>query len=263
MRYVNDSKATNTAAARRAVAAYDAPLHVILGGRGKGESYTELALDLAGRVRARLPDRRGGRRASRRARARGRRARAERRPRDARFARAAQNAQPGEVVLLSPACASYDQFRDFEERGDEFRRLVPRSPREEGPARVARPRPRHARPDAFGLVMVYSATSAPAALGGGDPIFYLKRQAIYAAIGVVLLLIVASRIDYRALRHLAPLARAREPRPLRRRARRRQQVNGARRWLSVGPPRSSRRSSRSSPRDLGAAYLARHRRRRR
>src|SRR6478752_6045208 len=49
--YVNDSKATNTAAARRAVAAYDQPLHVILGGRGKGESYTELALDLAGRAR--------------------------------------------------------------------------------------------------------------------------------------------------------------------------------------------------------------------
>ena len=51
MLYVNDSKATNTAAARRAVAAYDQPLHVILGGRGKGESYTELALDLAGRAR--------------------------------------------------------------------------------------------------------------------------------------------------------------------------------------------------------------------
>ena len=56
---------------------------------------------------------------------------------------------------------------------------------------------------AFGLVMVYSATSAPAAIGGGDPIFYLKRESIYAAIGVVLLL-VASRIDYRTLRHLAP-----------------------------------------------------------
>jgi UDP-N-acetylmuramoylalanine--D-glutamate ligase len=37
---------------------------------------------------------------------------------------AARNAQPGEVVLLAPACASYDQFRDYEERGDAFKRLV-------------------------------------------------------------------------------------------------------------------------------------------
>jgi cell division protein FtsW len=87
---------------------------------------------------------------------------------------------------------------------------------------------------AFGLVMVYSATSAPAALGGSDPVFYLKRESIYAAIGVAFLMI-ASRTDYRALRYFAPvlilgslglclavLAVG-------------QQVNGARRWLVLGP----------------------------
>jgi UDP-N-acetylmuramoylalanine--D-glutamate ligase len=121
--YVNDSKATNTTAARRAIAAYEAPLHVILGGRGKGESYTELALELRGRAR--------------RAYVIGEAAR------DLAVAlelagvdhelsgeletavrSAARNARPGEIVLLAPACASYDQFRDFEERGDTFRRLA-------------------------------------------------------------------------------------------------------------------------------------------
>src|ERR671931_2437823 len=50
VRYVNDSKATNTAAARRALAAYAAPLHVILGGSRKGEAYDELAGELRGRA---------------------------------------------------------------------------------------------------------------------------------------------------------------------------------------------------------------------
>jgi UDP-N-acetylmuramoylalanine--D-glutamate ligase len=119
VRFVNDSKATNAAAARRAIAAFEEPLHVILGGLGKNESYAELAADLR-----------------------------ERRARVYLIGAAAQElageiddhelsgdlatavraaavaARPGEIVLLSPAAASYDQFRDFEERGDEFRRLV-------------------------------------------------------------------------------------------------------------------------------------------
>src|SRR5581483_11944504 len=50
VRFVNDSKATNTAAARRALAAYDAQLHVILGGSRKGEAFDELARELRGRA---------------------------------------------------------------------------------------------------------------------------------------------------------------------------------------------------------------------
>jgi cell division protein FtsW len=87
---------------------------------------------------------------------------------------------------------------------------------------------------AFGLVMVYSATSAAAALGGKDPTYYLKRQGIYAALGIVLMT-VAQRWDYRRLRHLAPtlvvaslalLAAVLVVGPA---------VNGARRWISFGP----------------------------
>jgi len=124
VRYVNDSKATNVAAARRALSAYGAPLHVIMGGSLKGESFAPLASALAessaravyliGEAADELeqalapsgvPLRRCGDLAS-------------------ALRAASRQARPGEVVLLSPACASYDQFRDFEERGEEFRRLV-------------------------------------------------------------------------------------------------------------------------------------------
>jgi UDP-N-acetylmuramoylalanine--D-glutamate ligase len=123
--YVNDSKATNVAAALRAVAAYDRPLRLIAGGRPKGESFAPLAEAARGRVQAvylvgeaagelaealrDVPHELSGDLAS-------------------AVGAAAVAAQPGEVVLLSPACASYDQFRDFEARGDEFRRLVEELP---------------------------------------------------------------------------------------------------------------------------------------
>jgi UDP-N-acetylmuramoylalanine--D-glutamate ligase len=123
VRWINDSKATNTAAARRGIAAYDAPLRLILGGSLKGEDFrpfaTELpenvssiylvgaasddlaaALDAAGRTYVRAGDLATA------------------------VGRAAEDAEPGDVVLLSPATASYDQFANFEERGDAFRRLV-------------------------------------------------------------------------------------------------------------------------------------------
>ena len=87
---------------------------------------------------------------------------------------------------------------------------------------------------AFGLVMVYSATSAPAALGGGDPVHYLKRQSAYAVLGLTLMVVV-SRRSFRGLRSLSailvPAALVLllvvlvvgDP------------VNGARRWIAFGP----------------------------
>jgi UDP-N-acetylmuramoylalanine--D-glutamate ligase len=122
--YVNDSKATNVAATLRALDSFGgARLHVILGGRGKQESYAPLAaamaasghrayvigeaaeeiaveLDRAAVTVRRLPDL------------------------AAAVAAARAEAEPGEVVLLSPACASFDQFTSFEHRGEEFKRLV-------------------------------------------------------------------------------------------------------------------------------------------
>jgi UDP-N-acetylmuramoylalanine--D-glutamate ligase len=118
--YVNDSKATNAAAARRAIASYDEPLHVILGGLGKNESYAELAADLRAK----------GARAYLIGAAADEIAAALESPYElsgdlaSAVGAAAAAAVPGEIVLLSPACASYDQFENFEQRGDEFRRLV-------------------------------------------------------------------------------------------------------------------------------------------
>jgi UDP-N-acetylmuramoylalanine--D-glutamate ligase len=118
VRYVNDSKATNVAAALRALAAYeDEPVHLILGGSRKGEDFAPLAAAIGPNVKsvhligetaeelaAAIPQ----------ARSDG----------DLASALAAIEADPGDVVLLAPASASYDQYRDFEARGEEFRRLV-------------------------------------------------------------------------------------------------------------------------------------------
>jgi UDP-N-acetylmuramoylalanine--D-glutamate ligase len=120
--FVNDSKATNVASALVGIEAFDGGVHLIAGGSLKGggfgglreavvqrcraayligEATDQLELDLGGTV----PLRRCG---------------------DLEHAlrAAAEAARPGEVVLLSPACASYDQFKNFEERGDRFRALA-------------------------------------------------------------------------------------------------------------------------------------------
>jgi UDP-N-acetylmuramoylalanine--D-glutamate ligase len=123
VRYVNDSKATNVASAIVALEAFGDPIHLILGGDGKSQDFGPLAGPVArhcagvyligaaaGDLRAALEP--SGVPLS----DCGDLARA--------VAEAAQAARSGEVVLLSPACASYDQYGDFEERGEHFRRLV-------------------------------------------------------------------------------------------------------------------------------------------
>jgi UDP-N-acetylmuramoylalanine--D-glutamate ligase len=127
VRWVNDSIATNTFAVRRGVEAYDAPVRLILGGRAKGEDFVPFAQALPGNVASAYligeaadelaaafdAARRSYERAGTLARA---------------VELGAADATPGDVVLLSPACASYDQFANFEERGEEFRRLVANLP---------------------------------------------------------------------------------------------------------------------------------------
>jgi UDP-N-acetylmuramoylalanine--D-glutamate ligase len=122
--YVNDSKATNMSAAARGIESFEGGVHAILGGSLKGGGFEGLREPVAARCRACYLI---GAAAARLA--------ADLEPAGVPLLRcgdletavreASAAARPGEVVLLSPACASYDQFRDFEERGDRFRSLVP------------------------------------------------------------------------------------------------------------------------------------------
>ena len=124
VRFVNDSKATNPEAAERALWAYPPGIRLILGGSQKRSSYTGLARAAHERsvAKAYLIGESADDIAEALAAAGVRFADSgtlERAVADA-FA----DAEAGEVVLLSPACASYDQFRDFEDRGERFRELV-------------------------------------------------------------------------------------------------------------------------------------------
>jgi UDP-N-acetylmuramoylalanine--D-glutamate ligase len=121
--YVNDSKATNVSSAARALESFDGGVHAIFGGSLKGGGFEGLRELVAARCRAcylvgeaaerlaadldgaGVPLHRCG-------------------DLETAVAAARAAASPGEVVLLSPACASYDQFSDYEQRGDRFRALV-------------------------------------------------------------------------------------------------------------------------------------------
>ena len=124
IRFVNDSKATNPEAAEQALTAYPPGLRLILGGSRKGSSFDGLARAARERgvARAYLI----GESADDIAEALVRAGVAFTHAGDLERAveRALSDAEPGDVVLLSPASASYDQFENFEERGARFRAIV-------------------------------------------------------------------------------------------------------------------------------------------
>jgi UDP-N-acetylmuramoylalanine--D-glutamate ligase len=124
VRFVNDSKATNPEAAARALTAYPPGLRVILGGSVKGVSFTGLAAAMAERrvARAYLIGEAADELAEALVSAGVTFTHSRDLPRAVRDAFG--DAEPGEVVLLSPSCASFDQFESFEERGARFRDLV-------------------------------------------------------------------------------------------------------------------------------------------
>ena len=121
--YVNDSKATNIASAQSALTSFEGEVHAILGGRGKDTDYGQLSAVIKERCvgvyligedaeaigkamqSTGIPTHQCGDLGS-------------------AFTAARERTRPGDVVLLAPAAASYDQYRSFEERGEHFCKLV-------------------------------------------------------------------------------------------------------------------------------------------
>jgi UDP-N-acetylmuramoylalanine--D-glutamate ligase len=122
VKFYNDSKATNVDATAKAVAAFPSGIHLILGGKDKGSPYTVLAPLLRERVRAVYTI--GAAAAKIESQLRGVVPIHSSKTLDAAVAAAASAAHSGDVVLLAPACSSYDQFENYEQRGHAFKQLV-------------------------------------------------------------------------------------------------------------------------------------------
>jgi UDP-N-acetylmuramoylalanine--D-glutamate ligase len=122
VRYYNDSKATNVDATIKALEAFPGRILVILGGKDKGSDYTALQRPLRdrailalliGATAEKIENQIAGSVAIERAGTL-----------DRALEIASHAAQPGDVVLLAPACASFDQFQNYEHRGRVFKELV-------------------------------------------------------------------------------------------------------------------------------------------
>ena len=120
--WINDSKATNIASTVVAIEAMSRPFVLLLGGRHKGEPYTRLAPLLANRARLVIAYGEAGPLVEQDLKGRTPLERGT--TFEDVMVRARRAARPGDAVLLSPACSSYDMFKNYEERGATFRRLV-------------------------------------------------------------------------------------------------------------------------------------------
>jgi len=122
--YYNDSKATNVDATIKALESFPANIHLILGGKDKGSDYTVLNDLLLQRVKRVYTIGAAAEKIEAQIREATEIVHAE--SLDNAVQRASASAQSGDIVLLAPACASFDQFRNYEHRGKVFKELVQR-----------------------------------------------------------------------------------------------------------------------------------------
>ncbi len=123
---MDDSKGTNPGSVQAALESYQAPILLIAGGKDKGTDFSELGRCIARRARALLVLGEAADRLADSARAAGMSHIISCGSLQEAVDAAWKNAQPGDVVLLSPACASFDMFRNAEERGGLFAQAVRR-----------------------------------------------------------------------------------------------------------------------------------------
>ncbi|HZD50274.1 MAG TPA: UDP-N-acetylmuramoyl-L-alanine--D-glutamate ligase [Silvibacterium sp.] len=120
--YYNDSKATNVDAAMKAVAAFPSGIHLILGGKDKGSDYRVMRLLIQERVKAIYTI--GAAAEKIITHVEGSAPIVNAGTLDVAVTKAADAARPGEIILLAPACSSFDQFENYEQRGQVFKDLV-------------------------------------------------------------------------------------------------------------------------------------------
>jgi UDP-N-acetylmuramoylalanine--D-glutamate ligase len=138
VQFYNDSKATSVDAVVKALSAFERGVHLILGGKDKGAAYAPLRPLLKQRVRKAYLIGAAAERIARELKGAAELIRAG--DLETAVRQAFEESAPGDVILLSPACASFDQFQDFEHRGRVFKELVERLSHEVETAEAARPK---------------------------------------------------------------------------------------------------------------------------